>query len=1607
MNYFREARARSDKKIKLELKAFADTLKLNTPMPTDLVGIIAKYEGTGGTGKKTEPIRTPREIKQAREIRQQAREIQSQTPKSSLPDGQELQYAEDPHIQQETRYAEDPFASQLETVSQLAQGRLAGSHDTRSYASVVRAVEGRATSIVEPTGYSAPPTTPVGSYHPRDPIETEMNQQLTRLIEERKLGTQRHSNQNGLQGVPRNLVAHIQETNDMVYYYDTAQLPADSTSPGHEADFEHLTPRNLVMREVDGVVYFYDAEHHPAGSNLYFPAHTAGFQRPVPKNLRAQEVNGVVFYQPPYPSTGTTSPGRAFYVQPSPPSVVESEPEPRLPAYGEAPLTARSVAREPHPQPFTRSVFETGSSAGTLTNTLKSRTSAGRQSTVPTSIFDAESSRGPPKVSLQERFVERTNLLAIHEDSEQVVMEEADRDGQSSISSVTILDPKQRRDIIKKFIEAILKDLPSAPSVSHDFTQSKIPFQQRFQVLLKNYSEQVKKDAGQRTRRQAAKQIRLLRREISEKFEEVFRGSGPNSKEQRVYPRIIEQAKKFTPPEKQWAEKVRDWTKLLWKETPSPERLLDEQPYELQLQYQSAVLDIVHATPASHPVSLSDFDHAASSSESEIGEVVHTTPGEDKEIYNFLTSHHAFQELVTDLQHLVERHYSNQLETIRQRVSLGLRRPTNARKSEPGRHAAMFYLDWDILTFLQEQYPLGLAQDLGSVLTITGQATDAYMATVREYLNGTWPSYPSTLLDALQGAIVNYPQEETSGSLLFSAPESGIIVNLLEKSLLVTGSEDFIVMVAQQIAWLVSACRASSLGLGYSHVSFREDASRFLLPLRTFHISSEVLPLTSEDPGSCWNEVVGSSTIVTGFPIPERHNNEKGLELPLEVMAGLGGVPLATQFDGGYLLKARSIAFAPVERNGDSVQWHFLNKGGGRMRYADIADLCPTRLPVEVLDQEDLTSTRAFLGWCSDSTNNLGTVFIPYKNIGFSNTNTPPKRVVALTGVSVGFAHVGTGQATFTIGRQNGSYTADKPTYYLETLDNAKQIHVILHDMEQRRAWHTDGERAILHTILHRQAMGAYVTKGKSVELQYADLMSPSSVRAAMESNANVVVMHDHHMDKREVDTKLFKDLVGDLYARLEGLEANAEKLALAGVQLKLDWKKRAQGYEYMDLVQSKHKMLIKEAELKKTCGQWPEFARDISAVVLFGIKFGDVFLPNDPSRLCPGFSMVPTGKDYLTVEVSALQRLYTENGSQQTQQQITAAGTRWHRSNHLFEPCPQSKAPNNGLCKCERIQELVPRSMVTRVRVPGRLGQSGAVIFGHGSSPWRKDIGSSWRLNARNSRGRQDIKSSPRLEESITYSTSLTPDLVNTSTPWRLKGEEDSSLLSKSNAPSMKPLVLARPTPHLSTSRPPLLTSRHTSFHSSEKTNSSTGRSSNATNTDLEFMTPATSYHAGSGDEQEASFSTINEHLIRQRASSMVIAKDEHQISKSSNPYAGPFGRGNHERMLYSHVAKAEVPTSSTVAISRIGPSQSSSIRKDYVPNAQAWIPHDPPSRNSGMDTERPRPKQIPYTRSSSALSALSNQSSSAFGSSRPPRLRRVPAFQADITSCGDAAKT
>lgn len=191
------------------------------------------------------------------------------------------------------------------------------------------------------------------------------------------------------------------------------------------------------------------------------------------------------------------------------------------------------------------------------------------------------------------------------------------------------------------------------------------------------------------------------------------------------------------------------------------------------------------------------------------------------------------------------------------------------------------------------------------------------------------------------------------------------------------GPEDLVVTVGQQLSWICAACRGSRGTLSYGHVLFHEvDTPSDPSAIPIFKINTEIVRVDTNESRSCWCAFLPGSVIAAGFPIRPRLSNEAGLEIPLEIMSALGGILNATEFGGGYILKGRSTMFVPIERLGDSVQWHFLKGNQGRISYKDVRTLCPTRLMLAEFGEKALHSTRAFLGWYSATINHLGMLLL-------------------------------------------------------------------------------------------------------------------------------------------------------------------------------------------------------------------------------------------------------------------------------------------------------------------------------------------------------------------------------------------------------------------------------------------------------------------------------------------------------------------------------------------------------------------------------------------------------------------------------------------------------
>ncbi|KAH0536252.1 hypothetical protein FGG08_006859 [Glutinoglossum americanum] len=887
-------------------------------------------------------------------------------------------------------------------------------------------------------------------------------------------------------------------------------------------------------------------------------------------------------------------------------------------------------------------------------------------------------------------------------------------DGASTASpSSTNWTPEQRDTIVTEFSEAVRKQLPKNLLNATSGREFDGIFLKDLAAMFKDFSNSIKQDASTKRIRAVSKSIRQFRQDISERCVEKFWGDTG----MLASPGLAERADAHGGRQKTSAEKVYDWKFDL-----AANSLLDDGahlPRGLQ--------------PQTEPVTQRQVSEALLENASEAGAISHVSSDssetlslEHKDIQDFLVNHVAFSNLIKNMERLLGRYCDDQMSIIGQRIFRNLQRSSS-------NHRVSFITDWDPVDFLSSEYELGLQQDLGRVLTITGEPVNAQQVPVLTYLRQTWPSYPLNLLDAIRVSIcrITHPEvssrSHSSGSSTapaqyspigndISPPANFINVDLEKRNFTVTGSADFVAVVAQQLSWLSAACRVSVKGLACSYLEFECTSS--VSP--EFHIGIHVEPVKGNK--ACWNKIVGNSVVARGFPIARRRYCI-GLQAPLETLAGLVGISLAMEHEGGHILKGRSHIFVPVKRIEDEVQWHLIDRYPKRIKFDEVDDL-DKRLLFKDLDEVALQSTKAFLGWCSNAVNRLGTsnAHYDYNSIVYSGTSRESTPELVFRGLGLGFSKIGVGTANFDYRTRQGVYNTEKSNSYKTTLEDANGLHVILHDTRDKRAWHTNAERLILHMILHRYYRNSFEIDKRPVYIEPADENAGVSVRDAMWKNANTALFRDWKAGKDEETVWRFREMFEELLRTLEKLQYE-ETTVRTRPKIRLSWDPRGSilGWEYMDLVERKRQLHLKSTKVEATFGKWPYFARDIGAVVLFGSGFHEILEPKEPDQLCCGFQTLPHGRGYLAMDISVLRALHISEGSPGDQARLTPTGFTWQRSTHVFERCNKtSQASQNqvNLCECKRIQELERPRLVNRSRRPGEIDacsghDDGVVIFG------------------------------------------------------------------------------------------------------------------------------------------------------------------------------------------------------------------------------------------------------------------------------------------------------
>ncbi|RDW67029.1 hypothetical protein BP5796_09778 [Coleophoma crateriformis] len=633
------------------------------------------------------------------------------------------------------------------------------------------------------------------------------------------------------------------------------------------------------------------------------------------------------------------------------------------------------------------------------------------------------------------------------------------------------------------------------------------------------------------------------------------------------------------------------------------------------------------------------------------------------------------------------------------------------RKRRKVLHKANFSLNWDLKQFVKEQCEGGDIRKLSSVIVLTGSAVCAQATTIREYLQQNWPVTGTRYLGLLQEAFncttASLEDQYSSVSITFLSDQN-ISIN-------VKGSGESVIEIAQQFAWLITALRTTHTGqVGLCHALIT-DITRNLksaqLQTCTFEITTSMEDLQS-NKSSCWHELFFNPVIACGFPIPRR-NDEKGLEVPIHIMTALCGASHTIEYKGGIVIKGFSSMLVPLKRSasGDSIQWHLIrNEDDSRLPYWEVDKRCPGRALVDSVDMASLASTRAFLGWWGTTTTHLGTDEANYHNLSWSAIR-EPQRPATFSGGSLGFQNLGTGEISFSVGPKDGKLHVSRSGPYQRIIKHASNTPVILYDSDEKRSWLVPSSAVIAHIARTRHFREPFFIEEKPVSLIAADpcLNVYESAEKTLLVNSGTKLASGY----LGVGDFYFRDLVLGIWSLLENLmDKDIKKETTADPTIHATLRKSLRGWEFMDLVEERSPIRLKETHLDKSSGSWIDLSQDINAVVLFASGFEDIIKPVEEAELCHKWKRVPKGKDYLTAVVPLLDRLFEQAGSRLTRKHLTSTYLQWHRGARLFESCPSYARFE---CGCDRVQQICHESALTfgKVIPPGPLQERGAVIFG------------------------------------------------------------------------------------------------------------------------------------------------------------------------------------------------------------------------------------------------------------------------------------------------------
>ena len=582
----------------------------------------------------------------------------------------------------------------------------------------------------------------------------------------------------------------------------------------------------------------------------------------------------------------------------------------------------------------------------------------------------------------------------------------------------------------------------------------------------------------------------------------------------------------------------------------------------------------------------------------------------------------------------------------------------------------------------------------------------------------------------------------------------------------VSGTRGSIIEVGEQIAWLGAALRSSPYkGIAYCQPQIK-DGSWTTEEYHRLHGNPEMeakvltinFPFDPEDPsaggqsqGTCWYDLFRNPVVVSGFPILRRTTHHNGLELPLNMIAGLLGAKRAHIFSDVVFIKGYSAMLVPSKQSDGLLVWHvFHNADGSRISYLD-NDLPP----LQDFGFWNLQAFRHVVGWCSSAKSYAGKcrslrycASIMYlirtctggleANYKIERSRMPsPGPGCVLEKVSINGGKFITAGLNFAVGTKDvPMHLSCKP--YMQKLRWVSSKYIVLWDVAEERGFLVNGTSALLHLL--RASLKHYETDAFSKFLlsKSNDIVEPST--GTSDDYSIDILVDDHNRqlpiypDKNEVQLEddesttqdpcrapktkksyyRVEDRVEELYETLEKLiDYQIKATGQAGMKMKAHARRRLEGWDFKDLASDKDPIYPRVTNLHALGKGWVDFVRSIQAVTLFGRDFGDIIRPSTDIA-CRYWRRVPMHKFYLAACVKDLLEIMETHGNHAGNPMQICDGILWYTSSAAFDACQCVKSQDSR--HSDFVQTLWPislrRLLPRREEIP--LQREGAVIFGH-----------------------------------------------------------------------------------------------------------------------------------------------------------------------------------------------------------------------------------------------------------------------------------------------------